>query len=87
LTYFNKIWHDDASLTHPSPKPKWHLDRFSRFSTAYGRRSLFFTMGRTCPVKNAYVHVGSGGSVTYWLWRWTCNSMVARLIPGLGVVE
>jgi len=29
--------------THPSPHPKGHLDRFSRFCTAHGRESLYFT--------------------------------------------
>jgi len=31
--------------THPSPQPKQHLDRISRFCTAHG---LYFTMG--CPL-------------------------------------
>ena len=35
-----------AFLTHPSPLPKRHLDRFSRFCTAGGRESLYFTIGR-----------------------------------------
>jgi len=35
--------------THPSPKTKRHLDRFSRFCTAHGRGSLFFTTGRPFP--------------------------------------
>jgi len=37
---------------HPSPYPKRHLDRFSHFCTAYSRRSLYFTMGRTFPPQN-----------------------------------
>jgi len=32
-----------ANLT---PQPKWDVDRLSRFCTAYGRESLYFTMGR-----------------------------------------
>jgi len=31
-------------LTHPTLHPKLHLDRFSRFCTAYGTVSLYFTM-------------------------------------------
>jgi len=34
------------SCAHPSPNPKRHLDRFSRFCTAYGSESLYFTTGR-----------------------------------------
>jgi len=40
---------------HPSPQPKQHLDRFSRFCTGDSRRvSLYFTMGwpflpQNCP--------------------------------------
>ena len=30
---------------NPSPNPKRHLDRFTCFCTAYGRASLYFTMG------------------------------------------
>ena len=30
---------------HPSPQPKWRSNRFSRFCTAHGRKSLYFTMG------------------------------------------
>jgi len=30
----------------PSPNTKWHLDWFSRFCTAHGRETLYFTMGR-----------------------------------------
>ena len=31
--------------SHPNPQPKRHLDRFSRFCTAHGRVSLYFTIG------------------------------------------
>jgi len=31
---------------HPSPQPKRHLDRFSRFCRDDRRVSLYFTMGR-----------------------------------------
>jgi len=30
---------------HWSPQPKWQMDRFSRFCTAYGTMCLYFTMG------------------------------------------
>ena len=45
-------------LVHPSanlsPKPKRQIDRFSRFCTHHGRKSLYFTMGapiihQNCP--------------------------------------
>jgi len=36
---------------HPSPKPKRHLDRFSRFYTDDRRVSLYFTIGRPSPSK------------------------------------
>jgi len=36
-----------------SPQPKWQMDRFSRFCTAYGRKCLYITMGtpihKNCP--------------------------------------
>jgi len=34
---------------HPSPRPKRQIDRFSRFCTAHGRMSLYFTMGDLSP--------------------------------------
>jgi len=34
---------------HPSPHPKWQIDRFSCFCTAHGRKSLYFTMGALSP--------------------------------------
>jgi len=40
-----------ASLAHPNPQPKQHLDRFSHFCTAHGRASVYFTMGRPSPSK------------------------------------
>jgi len=30
--------------THPAQNPKLHLERFSHFCAAYGRKSLYFTM-------------------------------------------
>jgi len=38
---------------YPSTNPKRHLDRFSRFCTARGRESLYFTTGR--PVLNPHL--------------------------------
>jgi len=35
--------------THPSPQPKRQIDRFSRFCTAHGRKSLYFTVGNPFP--------------------------------------
>jgi len=38
---------------HPTPQPKRQIDRFSRFCTTHGRKSLYFTMGdpfpKNCP--------------------------------------
>jgi len=34
---------------HPSPQPKWHVDRFSLFCTDDHRLSLYFTVGCTFP--------------------------------------
>ena len=31
-------------LAHPSPQLKRQIDRFSRFRTAHGRKSVYFTM-------------------------------------------
>ena len=39
---------------HPSPNPKLRLDRFSRFCTAHGRESLYFTTSRFFPLKLAH---------------------------------
>jgi len=42
---------------HPSPQPKGHLDRFSRFFTDIRRVSLYFKMGRPSPLKIVPSHV------------------------------
>jgi len=42
--------------THPSSKPKRHLDWFSWFCTAHRRLPLYFTMGRPFPLKIAPYH-------------------------------
>jgi len=34
---------------HPSPQPKWQVDRLSHFCTAHGRKSLYITMGAPFP--------------------------------------
>jgi len=36
---------------HLRSHPKYHLNRFSCFCTAHGRRSLYLTMGRPFPSK------------------------------------
>jgi len=33
----------------PCPQPKRQIDQFSRFCTAHGRWSLYFTMGASLP--------------------------------------
>jgi len=45
-----------SNTSNPSPYPKWHLDRFSRFCAAYGRRSLYFTIVRHFPLRITLVH-------------------------------
>jgi len=50
-----------ASLNPPDCTSKSHLDRFSHFCTAHGRKSLYFTIGRPSPpLKTASSHRGSG---------------------------
>ena len=34
---------------HRSPQPKQQIDQFSRFCTAHGRKTLYFTMGAPFP--------------------------------------
>jgi len=34
---------------HPSPQPKRQVDQLSRFCTAHGRKSLYFTTGASFP--------------------------------------
>ena len=41
-----------GSVDHPTQHPKLHLDLYSHFCTAYGRKSLYFTMGRHFPLHN-----------------------------------
>jgi len=43
---------DVFTWAHPSTNPKRHLDRFSRFCTARGRASLYFTMDCQFPPQN-----------------------------------
>jgi len=43
---------------HPSPQPKRHLDRFSRFCIDDCTVSLYFTMGRPFSLKIAPFHGG-----------------------------
>jgi len=39
---------------HPSPQPKWQINRVSCLCTAYDRKSLYFTMvdvfPKNCPI-------------------------------------
>ena len=55
---------------HPSPQSKRQIDRFSRFCTAQGRKSLHFTMGdpflQNCPF-------------SWWIWTLS-NSWFLRPI-------
>ena len=56
----------------------------SRLYTAK-RQSLEAQQGarRSCDQKVA----SSGGAVVQWLWRWTCDSMVASSIRGLRIAK
>jgi len=48
---------------HPSPRLKWHLDRFGRFCTDDRRVPLYSTTGHPFPLKIAPSHMGHcGGS-------------------------
>ena len=42
----------NTSYAHAGPRPKLHLDGFSRFCTDDRRLSLYFTMGRPFPPQN-----------------------------------
>ena len=46
---------------HSSPHPKWHLDWFSRFCTAHGRESLYFTTGRHFSSSKLPLHMQGSG--------------------------
>jgi len=39
---------------HPSPQPKRKIHQFSRFWTAHGRKSLYFTMGDPSPKNSPF---------------------------------
>jgi len=52
------------SSSHRSLQPKRQIDRFSRFCTAHGRKSLYFTMGDPFP-KFAPSHGVSGPHLTH----------------------
>jgi len=53
------------SSTKPSPQPKRQIDRFSRFCTAHGRKSLYFTMGAPFPKKFPFTWGESGPHLTH----------------------
>jgi len=52
-------------LAHLSPQPKRQIDQFSHFCTAYGRKSLYFTVGDTFPPKLPFLVGGSGRHRTH----------------------
>jgi len=62
---------------NPSPNPERHLDQLSRFCTALGRDSLYFTMGRPFPLKIA-LHMGDLDPPSN-----TCDRCFAAAGPGL----
>jgi len=76
-------------MAHPSPQPKRHLDRFSCFCTDDRRVSLYFTMGRTFPLKIALPMGGSGPPSNTWFPGPTCvlnpngSSIGAAVFAGL----
>jgi len=53
---------------HPSPQPKWQIDRFNHFCTAHGRMSLYFATVRPFfPLIITLSHAGSGPHLTWFL--------------------
>jgi len=46
---------------HPNTQPKRQIDRFSRFCTAYCRKSLYFPFPKNCPFRG-----GSGPPSNTW---------------------
>ena len=48
---------------HPSPQPKWQVNRLSHFCTAHGRKYLHFIMGASFPKK---LLLPIGGSRPPW---------------------
>ena len=53
--------------SHPSLRPKRHVDRFSRFCTAHRRLSHYFTMGRyVFPQQLPLSFGGSGPPSNIW---------------------
>jgi len=38
-------------MNPPESKPRWHLDRFSRYCTVHGRQSLYFATHHPFPIK------------------------------------
>jgi len=52
---------------HLSPQPKRQMDRFSRFCTAYGRKSLYFTMGAPIHQNCPFPWRGLDASITWFL--------------------
>ena len=49
------------STAHPSPQPKRHLDRFSRFRTGDRRVPLYNTMGRPFSPSKLLLPMGGSG--------------------------
>jgi len=67
---------------HPSPQPKRHLDRFSRFCTDDRRVALYFTMGRPFPHQNCPFPWGSGSPSNTWFLGLT-RVLNPNVIPSL----
>ena len=61
------IWHT-IPTAHPSPQPKQHLDRFSRFCTDDRRVSLYFTMGRPFAPSKLPLPMGDLNPIYMVLW-------------------
>jgi len=46
-------------MNPPESKPKWHLDRLSRYCAVHGRQSLYFATHHPFPIKITPSHGGS----------------------------
>ena len=70
------------SWTYPSPNPKRHLDRLSRFCTAHGRASLYFTKNCLSPQI-----APSHGSIWTPSNTWFLRPIHANKLNGIFIVQ
>ena len=70
-----------ASFGHQSPQPKRQIDRFSRFCTAHGRKSLYFTMGAPFPKISCWISTPSNLWFLGPVRAHNPNHVLHRLLP------